>query len=492
MKKFLIVLIGVFAVLIFVSCQNKSEQQSDSNNMDAKNEVADENNSEAEPEIVEVLPEGADYGGHVFNMRSYDENEYTWNYVNLDVEAQNGDVLDDAMYIRNRKIEEKLNIEIKFTAIPNAGNLPAEITKLTQSGIHEYDAVFMRYLDIPSIISNRIALELQKLNYVDFSKPWWNESSVRDLSISNKVYTADSDIGYASKDDIWVAFFNKKLISDLELENPYNIVKNGDWTMDKMKEMSRAASQDLNGDGVIGKDDRYGILTNEENIVGLLNSCGLKLAVKDSDDLPVIEITDARFQDVFMKIKEFMTEGDDIHSAYDHDAFQRPIFLDNRGLFMTEILKYIRDFRVMDADFGVVPLPKYTKADTTYYSYIALSSPLLIVPAALPEDAYEKTGVILEALAAEGYRTMRPAYIEKSIQGKFARDEESIESLEMIIENAVYDIGCVYNWGSMAQNLKNIANNKNSTKSLAAYIESDIDKINAEMQKFIENIVSPE
>jgi hypothetical protein len=45
--------------------------------------------------------------------------------------------------------------------------------------------------------------------------------------------------------------FNKKLIQDHALENPYEIVHNNRWTLDKMIEMTRGVAQDLNGDGIM-------------------------------------------------------------------------------------------------------------------------------------------------------------------------------------------------------------------------------------------------
>ena len=56
--------------------------------------------------------------------------------------------------------------------------------------------------------------------------------------------------------------FNKKIVSDLSLESPYDLVKSGEWTIDKFASMSRGISADLDGDGELDENDRYGFACN--------------------------------------------------------------------------------------------------------------------------------------------------------------------------------------------------------------------------------------
>ena len=51
---------------------------------------------------------------------------------------------------------------------------------------------------------------------------------------------------------------------------------------------------------------------------------------------------------------------------------------------------------------------------------------------------------ILEALAAESYHTVTPAYYEKTLVDKYIRDEESEEMIDIILSSHVYDLGWFY------------------------------------------------
>jgi hypothetical protein len=59
----------------------------------------------------------------------------------------------------------------------------------------------------------------------------------------------------------------------------------------------------------------------------------------------------------------------------------------------------------------------------------------------------ERTGVFIDALTALSATTVTPAYYTISLEGKFTRDEDSIEMLDIIRASRTYDLALIYNWG---------------------------------------------
>lgn len=53
--------------------------------------------------------------------------------------------------------------------------------------------------------------------------------------------------------------FNKSMMNDLKLDNPYELVSDGTWTVEKLFEMASAARLDMDNDGLIRVGDRAGI-----------------------------------------------------------------------------------------------------------------------------------------------------------------------------------------------------------------------------------------
>jgi hypothetical protein len=84
-------------------------------------------------------------------------------------------------------------------------------------------------------------------------------------------------------------------------------------------------------------------------------------------------------------------------------------------------------------------------------------------------------GTVVEALSAESKRTLLPAYFENTLNTKFARDEDSIRMLQIILDGRVFDFGYMYrNSGEAITNtFQTLMASKN--KGFASYYESQYD-----------------
>jgi len=81
-------------------------------------------------------------------------------------------------------------------------------------------------------------------------------------------------------------------------------------------------------------------------------------------------------------------------------------------------------------------------------------------------------GTITEAMNAESYKTVVPAYYDTALKVKGARDEESVAMLDLIVNSRVFDFGYVYDgWAGCSFFLTNIINDP--TLKLASYWESN-------------------
>jgi hypothetical protein len=125
---------------------------------------------------------------------------------------------------------------------------------------------------------------------------------------------------------------------------------------------------------------------------------------------------------------------------------------ENRALFSWIRMRIVERLRGMETDFGILPLPKLDAAQPDYITHMNPHTGAGIV---IPRTAadLERTGMILEDLSAESRYTLQPAYYELNLQGKFMRDEESREMLDIILANTAYDIGYIYDFGNFAMTI---------------------------------------
>jgi hypothetical protein len=158
------------------------------------------------------------------------------------------------------------------------------------------------------------------------------------------------------------------------------------------------------------------------------------------------------------------------------------MFANNQALFFAQLLDLVSYLRDMQTDFGLLPQPKLTEEQTEYYNTIgSWHSVFLCIPAV--QQNVERTGVIIESLAAESMNIVTPAYYEQTLVGKYVRDEESVATLDIILATRVYDLGWFYAVGGYNVTCMTIwRQEQNNFSSLYKAVErvalKSLDKIN--------------
>jgi hypothetical protein len=159
------------------------------------------------------------------------------------------------------------------------------------------------------------------------------------------------------------------------------------------------------------------------------------------------------------------------------------MFANNQSLFYVQLLSLVTELRGMVDDFGILPYPKYDAVQSSYYSTVG-SWHSMFLCAPLSQEDTERTGIILESLAGESHYTVKPAYYDIALKGKYARDEESEEMLDLILSTRTYDIGWYYAIGGYNEEIMNLFRQyKTDFTSMYQKYETkagkDIDKLNA-------------
>ena len=119
MKRIICVLLAaIFALTVFVSCSPGNDGGNENDNNKNESVTDTDNPTEAESETVdsayiENLPD-MDFGGKTFTFLSYGNGEKdNWTTYDIVRETETGDPINDAVYIRNRRIEARFGITIK-------------------------------------------------------------------------------------------------------------------------------------------------------------------------------------------------------------------------------------------------------------------------------------------------------------------------------------------------------------------------------------------
>ena len=492
-----ILLLAALALALFAAgaCQT-APAKSEETTTEKAAEGADAS-SGAEQTTEREYPEieAKDFGGYefVFLVRGVDSLGADWvEWVHRDIFAEevNGDVINDAVYNRNSKIEEKYNITISQTSVENP-QVETKVTQAVKAGDDIYDVVVPHLVQFTPTAQAGNYIDFFSIPYLDLKKPWWDQGTIRDLSIINKLFILQGALLVLDNDAMEAMVFNKELLKEHALEDPYTIVKNGEWTFDKLIEMSRGIAKDLNGDGTMYiKDDLFGCITQADSNVSFFVGGGEKICAKDENDYPIVTFGSERGYQITDKISELMLDEDNVVHLHRYEG-KFPIYdeqvkmmEENRALFSWIRMRIVERLRGMEMDFGILPLPKLDKAQP---QYITNMNPHTGVGISIPVVAsdLDRTGMILEDLCAESLYTLQPAYYDINLKGKYARDEESQEMLAIILNNTAHDIGYVYNFGGFGMDIM-LRNAQNKKADYASPFEKALGKMETAIEKVVE------
>ena len=497
MKKFMRiagVLIIVLFMLAVISCggpDNTSINGGVADNANAgensgnagNNDNGDGNELSNEPESLykDDLPE-TDMNGYVFRMFTRELNPQTFRGV-INPEEITGDVLDDALYERNRRIEERFNMTFSEVVADNSDAVRNSI----KAGDDRYDMVTTRIPAAYQYAHEGLLYSIDGLSHIDLGKPYWDQNLNPVFTIANKRYFAIGATNLAAYDFTDCLIFNKKLFTDLGLDYPYTLVESGKWTLDRFSELSRSSVKDVNGDGIFNAEDSYGYICPAKNIMSSFTiGAGNVTVKKDSEDIPYFSVPgDEKYISAFQKVFEviydnnvwFKTQTDDNVNIKDMQIFEF-----GRSTFAYSTFYFVTQLRGMEADFGILPYPKMEETQDKYYCRVSFTD-LFTVPTT--NKNLEYTGIIVEALACESAKTVIPAYYDITLRTKISRDDDSQKMLDIIFNNRVIDLGDTI---FCAQTRDSVYNTmfKKGDRDLVSKIEKMENNVNKELDKIVE------
>ncbi|MCL2518776.1 MAG: hypothetical protein FWF15_09455 [Oscillospiraceae bacterium] len=404
---------------------------------------------------------------------------YIENVLHLVSEVQDGETINDSVYTRNLEIEERYDIIIKKRS---GNNDPSkDISKIVLSGDDLIDlAVVHPRLGVSTLLTEDLLYNWFDLEYIDFSKPCWNQDIQRSFLIGNKLCYAAGDLTIDWAGGL-LMLFNKDMTIDLGLESPYKYVLNGTWTIDRLMEFIKGTWQDLNGDGKMDKNDICGYVNNECEY-SFIHASGMKITEPDADGRQVLSIFGERLATLADKMLSLLHGPDSFLPGY-ADAMK--MFSNNQALIALIAFVEWTQFRAIEFDFGIVPVPKLYENQENFYNMSGVG--LLGVPKNVKDP--ENTSIIIQAIMEGSYRYLRPAYIDVVLYNKCLRDEESQKSVEIIINSTVYDFGYTFGVEDASKRMEQIitatVTNKKSL-DLASYYEKNAEIAQASYDKIYE------
>ncbi len=235
-KALLPILAGLLAAGIFVSCGDASDDGA--KNTSAPDMGSDSAAVTAEPDPFEAL----DFGGETFRIlvsgNDYDAQGSSIYAIRHDKEEAAGDVVKDAVYNRNVKVEEMLNITFEFTEnLETYLEIPSTISTMITSGDDAYELIIHDLFPLATMSIDNYFMNAMNSEYIDFTQDYWYEDYMSSLTFGR------DDVRYLLAGDYFLdilrtahaLYVNKDMFNSFyeSADELYDLVFDGKWTQEK-------------------------------------------------------------------------------------------------------------------------------------------------------------------------------------------------------------------------------------------------------------------
>lgn len=396
--------------------------------------------------------EKKDFKGYSYRMLAH---HYSGgpNFANSD--EITGDSLQDAIFERKHKTMERLNIRIEEIPYDDREALADDAVRTILAGDGAYDVILTSMsAGINQLLVNGTLLDLTEIPYLTLGSERWNASMAEDMRIDGRQFftTGVTSVCYLLTPQL--VLFNQQLAEDNHLPDLYAAVRDHTWTLDLMTGLMKNIAIDLDGNGEMDpKTDRYALEAEGTFGNALYMAAGFDPVYPDEDGTWSIHIGDQASVDFIAKCNSVFSDRSTVYvdRRMDDSETYKGMFLEGRSLFVSSLVNMAIEFRSMENDFGVLPIPVLNEGD----EYRIACNTWLPGGIAVPITASDtsRTGLIMETMAAYSYESILPAICEKTL-GKTARDAESYQILEMVYQHTAFDFNTVMNFGETSTLLR--------------------------------------
>ncbi len=460
----LILLVMILSALASCGTETVVEETETPATETAETETLEET---AVPEVSDDLPK-KDFEGRTFSMITY--NDIASDLIAPEV---TGDVVNDAVFARNATVAERFNVVLETKGDFAWDEIPAYVRRSVQAGEDAFQLSVDHMVSFSGLVCDGLLMNWYDIPYIDFSKPWWSQSTVEDMSYMGKATPlAIGDLSLSSIADSLCYYFDKGAVVDYGLEDMYTVVNEGRWTIDYVMEITNDIYLDLNGNNERDMYDFYGLSQCKTSPVdGFLFALGGKIIEIGADGVPTYVYGDEKTVAIFEKVWKLCHESDGVCIDREYSAVHYTAdyaFLDGLSVFASGKLSSGSSFfRDREGEYGIIPYPKFDEAQQEYLT-LSVSPGILAVPKTVSDQEF--VGIIIEALNAESHKQVLPVYYETALKAKYVHDSDSAKMVDLVREGRVFDMGYVYdNWKGVGFQFERLIQDEN--ENIVSYIE---------------------
>lgn len=535
-----LILFLVLCLLVpFVASCNKDKDpnQSNNGNKNPSNTTTGGGDLTPNPDEDEIeLPE-------VVNMDGYMYKAYVRKFAGsspdaLQAQLQNGnnryecidfwvdeansrvDAISAAVYRRNQQIETTYNCKIQQVASDGS---QIEHLLACYTNNDGYDLTIIMAKAAAQAATQNLLRNLKDMPYVDLSNEAFDQNSINELSVDDKLYFLSGDMNVSTMEVAGLSIVNmefyEKIVDDIVADfgndttysDIYNIVKSKKWTMETMMKIAekanvdfgqdldasglRASPIDYDGNETYKSGDSVGYFQYYNSTLWYFYASGGRISTKNEEGKHEMVIGNDTAQTLYDYLYENFNRKVKVPwIPHDASAVLNANFLTGDVLFMDVSLFEIRTELYANADFeyGILPNP-VLEEKMEYRSLVFFNNwaHLWAIPSMLGTQNEEYAQRLLQVFAVYSSlpESTMYAYYDRTICFTAAKDNNSREVMDIIRTSMIYDLALLYpSWGGLETILTQIPNKEAPEY---ASVKDSLDRIIPQMEETLEQLINP-
>ncbi|MBQ8400395.1 MAG: hypothetical protein IJX14_00550, partial [Clostridia bacterium] len=278
--------------------------------------------------------------------------------------------------------------------------------------------------------------------YFDFTQPYWFGNFMKDIAFKEgDTFMMAGDFIIDTLRTAHCLVYNKDLYTDLYGDGSelYEIVLNGEWTLDKMIELVDGAYVDTDGNGTKNIGDTLGFGAHQDwgPFIPFSIALGVEYMGRDDEGYPTLAMNNERtilMCDLMYDL--WNSQGTGALALFNND---QAMVLEQFSSGNMLIIGYQQfgslesdALRASEHEIGIIPYPKLDAQQETYVTSAHDTSEIGLLPVTMPQDRLSFASAVLEVLSRESGKDVLPVYYESSLKIKYTRDAESAQMIDLI------------------------------------------------------------
>ena len=372
----------------------------------------------------------------------------------MEADAINNDAVNDAIYKRNSYTEDGLGIKLEWVEQNSIYTKMKAFADKLRARIEDpmtpVDIVAAQTKGMPCLITEGLLTDLNAYSDIlDLDKAWWPDDCKNALAVKDRLYFVSGDISANLLRMMTVLFVNKTTLAARGYD--YNTlmgqIKDYKWTIDNLIEMTTGLYEDLDtATAGPSAGDKFGLVSLYFHTDALFAGLGYRFMIKSNKDNEVFRLSN---QVISLTADEYVTKMKNWSANNDMwlDATEKvyeDVFKNGNSFFILHRAWYGFELQKTEIQYAVLPTPALDEKQGEYFTTIGNQySGFGICNAATD---YDRAAEVLQTLGYYGMSTTTPALFEVSFQGKFSKDDYTIEMFDIIRDSIVFDTGRIYDY----------------------------------------------